>query len=144
MCGCSPQYSLDELEEMMLCLQQFRSVLSNMEEQLSEEQAAVYTSLSDQDREKVRDIMELRQKVKQEAGELEMQLNELAHHYDDSLKMGAQAERRGTPGAGCTNRALLSLVLISKRCTDCWTSSLCSALSSESFFLERVPPPAGQ
>ncbi|XP_038578434.1 uncharacterized protein PB18E9.04c isoform X2 [Micropterus salmoides] len=84
--GNSP-YSLDELEEMMLCLQQFRSVLSNMEEQLSEDQAAVYTSLSDQDREKVRDIMELRQKVKQEAGELEMQLNELAHHYDDSLKM---------------------------------------------------------
>ncbi|XP_070709419.1 uncharacterized protein itprid1 [Pempheris klunzingeri] len=80
-------YSLDELEEMMLCLQQFRSVLSNMEEQLSEDQAAVYSALSDQDREKVRDIEELRQAVKQEAAELEMQLNELAHHYDDSLKM---------------------------------------------------------
>ncbi|XP_070784680.1 uncharacterized protein itprid1 [Enoplosus armatus] len=80
-------YSLNELEEMMLCLQQFRSVLSNMEEQLSEDQAAVYSSLSDQDREKIRDIEELRRTVKQEAGELEMQLNELAHHYDDSLKM---------------------------------------------------------
>ncbi|XP_044032665.1 serine-rich adhesin for platelets isoform X3 [Siniperca chuatsi] len=80
-------YSLDELEEMMLCLQKFRSVLSNMEEQLSEDQAAVYSYLSDQDREKVRDIEELRRTVKQEAGELEMQLNELAHHYDDSLKM---------------------------------------------------------
>lgn len=38
-------------------------------------------------REKVRDIEELRRAVKQEAGELEKQLNELAHHYDDSLKM---------------------------------------------------------
>ncbi|KAK1885456.1 Protein ITPRID1 [Dissostichus eleginoides] len=46
---CVLQYSLDELEEMMLCLQQFRSVLSNMEEQLSEDQAAVYSALSDQD-----------------------------------------------------------------------------------------------
>ncbi|XP_034561790.1 uncharacterized protein itprid1 [Notolabrus celidotus] len=80
-------YSLDELEEMMLSLQQFRSVLCNMEEQLSEDQAAVYSCLSDQDREKVRDIEELRRAVKKEAGELEMQLNELAHHYDDSLKM---------------------------------------------------------
>ncbi|TKS88109.1 Coiled-coil domain-containing protein 129 [Collichthys lucidus] len=78
-------YSLDELEEMMLCLQQFCSVLSNMEEQLSEDQAAVYSVLSDQDRENVRDIEELRRAVKQEAEELEMQLNELAHHYDDSL-----------------------------------------------------------
>ncbi|CAJ1082454.1 uncharacterized protein itprid1 [Xyrichtys novacula] len=80
-------YSLDELEEMMLCLQQFRSVLCNMEEQLSEDQAAVYSCLSDQDREKVRDIEELRRAVKKEAEELEMQLNELAHHYDDGLKM---------------------------------------------------------
>lgn len=38
-------------------------------------------------REKVRDIEELRRAVKQEAGKLEKQLNELAHHYDDSLKM---------------------------------------------------------
>ncbi|KAI3355024.1 hypothetical protein L3Q82_017848, partial [Scortum barcoo] len=79
--------SLVELEEMMWCLQKFRSVLRHMEEQLSEDQAAVYGSLSDQDREKVQDIEELRRAVKQEAGELEMQLNELTHHYDDSLKM---------------------------------------------------------
>lgn len=35
---------------MMLCLQQFCSVFSNMEEQLSEDQAAVYSLLSDQDK----------------------------------------------------------------------------------------------
>ncbi|KAM8731659.1 uncharacterized protein AB9X84_025974 [Acanthopagrus schlegelii] len=80
-------YSLDELEEMMLCLQQFFSVLSNMEEQLSEDQTAVYSVLSNQDREKVQDIQELRRAVKKEAAELEKQLNELAHHYDNSLKM---------------------------------------------------------
>ncbi|XP_031595437.2 uncharacterized protein itprid1 isoform X1 [Oreochromis aureus] len=84
--GNSP-YSLDELEEMLLCLQQFWSVLSNMEEQLSEDQAAVYSCLSDQDREKIRDIEELRRAVKQEAGELERQLKELAYEYDESLKM---------------------------------------------------------
>ncbi|KAM9332592.1 uncharacterized protein itprid1 [Pholidichthys leucotaenia] len=98
-CACSIQkrdgqyinesfpYSLGELEEMMFCLQHFRSVLSNMEEQLSEDQAAVYTALSEEDREKVREVEELRCAVKHEAGELEMQLNELVHHYDESLKM---------------------------------------------------------
>lgn len=35
---------------MMLCLQRFCSVFSNMEEQLSEDQAAVYSLLSDQDK----------------------------------------------------------------------------------------------
>lgn len=84
--GNSP-YSLDELEEMLLCLQQFWSVLSNMEEQLSEDQAAVFSCLSDQDREKIRDIEELRRAVKREAGELERQLKELAYEYDESLKM---------------------------------------------------------
>ena len=34
----------------MLCLQHFCSVHSNMEEQLSEDQASVYSTLSDQDR----------------------------------------------------------------------------------------------
>ncbi|XP_062415048.1 uncharacterized protein itprid1 [Pungitius pungitius] len=91
-CNCPTQkrdnipFSLDELEEMMLCLQHFCSVLSDMEEQLSEDQAAVYGALSDPDREMVQDIEELRRAVKQEAGELEMQLNELADHYDDNLK----------------------------------------------------------
>ena len=38
-------------------------------------------------REEVRDILELRNAVKQEAGELELQLTDLVHHYDDSFKM---------------------------------------------------------
>lgn len=37
-------------------------------------------------REMVQDVEELRRAVKQEAGQLEMQLNELADHYDDNLK----------------------------------------------------------
>ncbi|KAM8823783.1 uncharacterized protein itprid1 isoform 2-T2 [Spinachia spinachia] len=91
-CNCPTQktdnipWSLDELEEMMLCLQHFCSVLSDMEEQLSEDQAAVYGALSDPDRQMVQDIEELRRAVKREAAELEMQLNELADHYDDNLK----------------------------------------------------------
>lgn len=37
-------------------------------------------------REKIQDIVKLRQAVKQEARELELQLNELVHHDDDSLR----------------------------------------------------------
>ncbi|XP_072234402.1 uncharacterized protein itprid1 [Leuresthes tenuis] len=80
-------YSLDELKKMMLCLQQFRSVFSNIEEQISVDQAAVYGTLSNIDRENVQYIEELRFAVKLEVGELEMQLRELAHHHDESLRM---------------------------------------------------------
>lgn len=38
-------------------------------------------------RDEVRDILELRKAVKQEAGELELQLTDLVHRYDDSFKM---------------------------------------------------------
>ncbi len=48
--GTSSQYSLDELEEMVLFLQQFCSVQCYMEEQLSEDQTSVYGDLSDLDR----------------------------------------------------------------------------------------------
>ncbi|XP_023855304.1 protein ITPRID1 [Salvelinus sp. IW2-2015] len=80
-------YSLDELEGMMHCMRKFRCVLTDIEEQLSEDQASVYSSLSDTDREEVQDILELRKAVKQEAGELELQLTDLVHRYDDSFKM---------------------------------------------------------
>ncbi|XP_013879232.1 uncharacterized protein LOC106528572 [Austrofundulus limnaeus] len=76
-------YSRDELEEMKLCLQQFNTLFSNMEQKFSEERAAAYSALSDADRENVQDIEMLRSAVKLEAEELEMQLNELAHQYDE-------------------------------------------------------------
>jgi hypothetical protein len=38
-------------------------------------------------REEVRDVLELRKAVKQEAVELELQLTDLVHRYDDSFKM---------------------------------------------------------
>lgn len=80
------QYSVSELEELILYVHQFQSVLSLMEEQMLEDQANVYCALNDQDREKIQDIVKLRQAVKQEARELELQLNELVHHDDDSLR----------------------------------------------------------
>lgn len=49
-CACSPQLSLGDLEEMMLCLQHFRLVHSNIEEQLSEDHVSLHRALSDQDR----------------------------------------------------------------------------------------------
>ncbi|CAL8238138.1 unnamed protein product [Merluccius merluccius] len=80
-------YSLDELEGMICCLQKFRVVLADIEEQVSEDQATVFNALSETDREEVCDITELRKAVKQEAVELELQLTELAHHYDENFKM---------------------------------------------------------
>ncbi|KAJ3611464.1 hypothetical protein NHX12_021479, partial [Muraenolepis orangiensis] len=83
----SPPYSLDELQGMMCCLKKFRVVLADIEEQVSLDQAKVFNILSEADREDVCDITILRAAVKQEAGELELQLNQLAHHYDDNFKM---------------------------------------------------------
>ncbi|KAL1006700.1 hypothetical protein UPYG_G00075640 [Umbra pygmaea] len=80
-------FSQDELEGMMRCIRKFRSVLADMEEQLSDNQASVFSSLSDTDREEAEEILELRRAVKKEAGVLEQQLTELAHHYDDNFKM---------------------------------------------------------
>lgn len=49
-CHQSLQNSVDELKEMMLCLQHYCAVFNSMEEQLDGEQAVVYRLLSDQDR----------------------------------------------------------------------------------------------
>ncbi|XP_067233861.1 protein ITPRID1 [Chanodichthys erythropterus] len=80
-------YSLDELEDMVKCLRKFRTVLTEIEARLEEEQASVLGSLSDSHREEVEDVLKLRAAVKQEAGTLEQQLSDLVHHYDDSIKM---------------------------------------------------------
>lgn len=80
-------YSLDELEGMICCLRKFRVVLADIEEQVSEDQATVFNALSETDREELCDITQLRKAVKKEASELELQLKELAHHYDENFKM---------------------------------------------------------
>ncbi|CAM4723544.1 unnamed protein product [Leuciscus chuanchicus] len=80
-------YSLDELEDMVKCLRKFRTVLTEIETRLEEEQVSVFGSLSDSHREEVEDVLRLRAAVKQEAGTLEEQLSDLVHHYDGSIKM---------------------------------------------------------
>ncbi|XP_063063047.1 uncharacterized protein itprid1 isoform X2 [Engraulis encrasicolus] len=80
-------YSLDQLEDMMRGVKRFRGILTEIEESLDHEQALVYEDLTTSDREEVRDVLELRTAVKQEARELELQLADLVHHYDDSFKM---------------------------------------------------------
>lgn len=80
-------YSLDELEDMLKCLKKFRTVLTEIEVRLEDEQASVFGSLSDSHREEVEDVLRLRAAVKQEAGMLEQQLSDLVHNYDDSIKM---------------------------------------------------------
>ncbi|TRY89112.1 hypothetical protein DNTS_004580 [Danionella cerebrum] len=80
-------YSLDELEDMMRCLRRFRTILTQIEVKLDEDQASAFGSLSDCHREEVEDVLSLRAAVKQEAGILEQQLSDLVHNYDDSIKM---------------------------------------------------------
>ncbi|XP_034428766.1 serine-rich adhesin for platelets isoform X2 [Hippoglossus hippoglossus] len=126
-------FSLGDLEELMLCLQHFRSVQSNMEEQLSEDQASVYSSLSDQDREKIQDLEVLRGAVKQEAAELETHLNQLTHHCDDSLKTKMQrlleeqsllCSQLFLPGAVRTSSGLTPNRTVSTQCCLLpWTSA---------------------
>ncbi|XP_076827976.1 uncharacterized protein itprid1 isoform X2 [Brachyhypopomus gauderio] len=80
-------YSLDELEGMMRCLRKFWRVLSEIEQRLEDEQASVLSSMSEAYRDEVQEVLDLRAAVKQEAGLLEQQLTDLAHAYDDSIKM---------------------------------------------------------
>ncbi|XP_053268686.1 uncharacterized protein itprid1 [Pleuronectes platessa] len=126
-------FSLGELEEMMLCLQHFHSVHRNMEEQLSEDQASVYSTLSDQDREKMQDLKVLRQAVKQEAAELGTHLNLLDHHCGDSLRMKMQrlldeqsllCSQLFLPGALRTPSGLAPNRTVSTQCSLLpWTSA---------------------
>lgn len=90
MCSCCKQdghnmLSQRELEGYLLYLQKFRSVLGLMEEQVTEEQTAVYSALTLQDRQCLQELLTLRQAVRQEALELELQLSDLVHHHDQSF-----------------------------------------------------------
>ncbi|KAA0704715.1 Coiled-coil domain-containing protein 129 [Triplophysa tibetana] len=80
-------YSLNELEDMMKCMRRFRTILTEIELRLEEEQASVLGPLSESYREEVEDVLRLRAAVKEEAGMLEQQLSDLVHHYDDSIKI---------------------------------------------------------
>ncbi|XP_057179346.1 uncharacterized protein itprid1 isoform X2 [Triplophysa rosa] len=80
-------YSLNELEDMMKCMRKFRTVLTEIELRLDEEQASVLGTLSESYSEEVEDVLRLRAAVKEEAGVLEQQLSDLVHHYDDSIKI---------------------------------------------------------
>ncbi|XP_066578597.1 protein ITPRID1 isoform X2 [Amia ocellicauda] len=80
-------YAMDELEGMIRSLRQFRETLTDIEEQLANEQASVYNILSDNEKEEVRYIQDLRNAVKEEVNELELQLADLAHNSDDGFKM---------------------------------------------------------
>ncbi|XP_066578613.1 protein ITPRID1 isoform X4 [Amia ocellicauda] len=81
------EYAMDELEGMIRSLRQFRETLTDIEEQLANEQASVYNILSDNEKEEVRYIQDLRNAVKEEVNELELQLADLAHNSDDGFKM---------------------------------------------------------
>lgn len=90
MCNCCKQDSQNtlsqkELEGILLYLKNFRSVLSLMEEQVTEEQTEVYSALTQQDRQCLEELLQLRQEVRQEALDLELQLSELVQHHDQSL-----------------------------------------------------------
>ncbi|MFT7809323.1 coiled-coil domain-containing protein 129 [Arapaima gigas] len=79
-------YSIDELDGMMRCARMFRTVLADLEQRLGEEQSSLYGELTEEERAEVQLVQELRSSVRKEAMELELQLTELAHHYDQGFK----------------------------------------------------------
>ncbi|XP_048866440.1 protein ITPRID1 isoform X2 [Brienomyrus brachyistius] len=79
-------YSMHELDEMMRSSRTFRLVLADIERRLGEEQASLRGDLMEEDREDIKVIQELRSAVRKEAVELEVQLADLAHHYDQGFR----------------------------------------------------------
>ncbi|XP_064189744.1 protein ITPRID1 [Anguilla rostrata] len=78
-------FSLDELEGMVRCMRRFRGVLEDVEEQLQEQEAQVYSDFSHLDRADAASVRALRAEVKREAELLETQLTELAQHCDAGI-----------------------------------------------------------
>ncbi|KAB5586766.1 hypothetical protein PHYPO_G00005330 [Pangasianodon hypophthalmus] len=80
-------YSMEELISMMRCMWKFRKMLTEIEERLEEEQESVNSSISEEHRAEVQDILKLRTAVKKESEMLEQQLSDLVEAYDDNVKM---------------------------------------------------------
>ncbi|KAK1172154.1 hypothetical protein AOXY_G4657 [Acipenser oxyrinchus oxyrinchus] len=80
-------YTTKESEIITKSLRTFRERLTEIEEELDDEQASVYSILSDLEKEEVRHIKALRKAVRQEVKELENQLAVLACHYDEGIQM---------------------------------------------------------
>ncbi|XP_051785321.1 protein ITPRID1 isoform X2 [Erpetoichthys calabaricus] len=83
-------YTMEEMENMKKSLHTFRERLFEIEEQIIHEQAEVCNALSEIEREDVKHINDLRKSVRQEVTELEDQLGDLAHKYEEGLKMQLQ------------------------------------------------------
>ncbi|XP_039609110.1 protein ITPRID1 isoform X2 [Polypterus senegalus] len=83
-------YTMEEMENMKKSLHTFRERLFEIEEQISHEQAEVCNALSEIEREDVKHVNDLRKSVRQEVTELEDQLGDLTHKYEEGLKMQLQ------------------------------------------------------
>ncbi|XP_041102503.1 protein ITPRID1-like [Polyodon spathula] len=80
-------YTTNGIEIITKSLRTFRERLIEIEEELDDEQASVYSILSDLEKEEVRHVKALRKAVRQEVNELENQLAVLACHYEEGIQL---------------------------------------------------------
>ncbi|XP_041100422.1 protein ITPRID1-like [Polyodon spathula] len=80
-------YTINGIEIITKSLRTFCERLIEIEEELDDEQASVYSILSDLEKEEARHVKALWKAVRQEVNELENQLAVLACHYDEGIQM---------------------------------------------------------
>ncbi|XP_069776403.1 protein ITPRID1-like isoform X2 [Narcine bancroftii] len=78
---------LQEIETMKKYLQSFRSRLVDIEQDIIEQQASVYSDLTEEEREDVNRLQTLRRVVRQEVTEIELQLEDRARQVGEVMKM---------------------------------------------------------
>ncbi|XP_051879911.1 protein ITPRID1 isoform X2 [Pristis pectinata] len=86
----SPQ-TIPEIETMRKCLQSFRNRLVDIEQDIIEQQASVYSVLTEDEREDVKRLQKLRQAVRQEVTEIEVQLQDQARQVGEAMKVQLQS-----------------------------------------------------
>lgn len=82
----SPQV-LREIETVKKCLRGFRNRLVDIEQDIIEQQASVYSVLTEQERDEVKRLQTLRRAVRQEVTEIEDQLEDQARQVGEAMKM---------------------------------------------------------
>ncbi|XP_067888769.1 protein ITPRID1 [Heterodontus francisci] len=83
-------HTIREIETMKKSLQGFRNRLIDLEQDIIEQQASVYNVLTEDEREDVKRLQTLRQEVRQEVTEMEVQLEDRARQIGEGMRMQLQ------------------------------------------------------
>ncbi|XP_041046149.1 protein ITPRID1-like isoform X10 [Carcharodon carcharias] len=81
------QHAIQEIETMKKSLQGFRNRLVDLEQDIIEQQASVYSVLTEDEREDVKRLQTLRRAVRQEVTELEVQLEDRSRQLGEGMGM---------------------------------------------------------